>query len=137
MERHKMTYAERQVHAKTMSAYAKEHLADGLETWKGEDDMIAMVRGDAKDYRTIARFLRTSSAERAFEKCRDLDTAARECIPESVWYALEADEEYREYTEEDEREILVYRIRNLTDEKGAIEAKLKAATQHLARLDAQ
>ena len=136
MERHKLTHAERQVLAKTMSTYAKEHLKEGLEIWKGEPDMIAMTRGDAKDYRTIARFLRTSSAERALEKAQSLDTAAREYIPDEVWNALQSNDEYTRYTEQDERDLLVMRIRNLTDDKGAIEAKLKAATDHLNRLNA-
>ena len=136
MERIKMTYAERQRLAKVMSAYAKEHLADGLECWKGEADMIAMTRADCKDYREIGRLLRTESCEAAFKLARSLDTSARECVPEEVWYAMEADEDFHNETEETEREIVEYRIRNLETRIEADQIKLKSAKQHLARLDA-
>jgi hypothetical protein len=136
MERIKMTYAERLRLAKVMTAYAKEHLAEGLETWKGEDDMIEMTRADCKDYREIGRLLREVGAEAAFELARSLDTAAREYIPDEVWSAMEADEEYREYTEEDEREVVVYRIGRYRDEIAALQVKLREAQNHLRRIDA-
>jgi len=136
MERIKMTHAERLRLAKVMTAYAKEHLADGLECWKGEADMIDMTRGDCKDYREIGRLLRTKGAAPAFKLARSLDTSARECVPDEVWDAMQADEDFHEETEETERDIVVYRIRNYETEIEALQIKLKSANQHLARLDA-
>jgi hypothetical protein len=98
--------------------------------------MIAMTRADCKDYREIRRLLRTESCEGAFKLARSLDTSARECVPEEVWYAMEADEDFHEETEETEREIVEYRIRNLETRIEADQIKLKSAKQHLARLDA-
>lgn len=94
----KMTRKEAQLYAREMRVFAKVHLADGLECWKGEEDMIEMVRGDAADYREIAKLLRAFKIEEALEKSRSLDTAAREEIPETVWDAMAShcDPEYDE-----------------------------------------
>lgn len=74
--------------AKIMREFAQEHLADGLSYWKGEVEMINMVRGDAKDLRAIAKLLRENKIDEAWTKSCSLDTAVREYIPDVVWDAM-------------------------------------------------
>lgn len=136
MERIKMTLADRKVHAKTLREYAKKDLADSLEHWKDDREMQACARADAKDIREAARLLLNVGAAEALAHIQSLDTFVRDGIPNDVWDALQSNDDYKRYTEQDERDILCCRIRNLTHEKEAIEAKLKAANQQLMRLDA-
>ena len=86
----KMTRKAATVHARYLRAFAKGYLAEGLETWKDEEDMLPMVRGDAADFREIAKLLREFKIEKAREKAHSLDTAARDSIPECVWDAMES-----------------------------------------------
>lgn len=75
-------------HAKCMREFAKNHLAAGLKRWQGEPEMIAMVRGDAKDFREIAKLLRAGKIKEAFKHAGNMDTAPREQIPDDVWDAM-------------------------------------------------
>lgn len=80
-----LTRSKRQKYAKIMREFAKEYLADGLATWRDEDDMISMVREDARDFREIAKLIRAGKIDEAGRKAQSLDTAPRECIPDIVW----------------------------------------------------
>lgn len=119
----KMTRTQAKGHAKFLRKASTEILAEGLDTWKGEDDMINMVRGDCKDYRAIAKLTLEYKIEEAGNLMHSLDTAARECIPDSVWDAIdehnEPDEEYEECTAD--------RIRDLTRRKADLDRQLVAA----------
>ncbi len=128
----RMTYKERRSHATIMSAFAKVHLAEGLDTWKGEDDMIDMVRSDARDYRKIASLLRTESCAAAYELAHSLDTSARECVPDSVWYAMDEDMEAREENiQEFEDDITRRHIAALTCRKESLERQIEKAEERL------
>lgn len=74
--------------AKVLREAAKKVLDQGLRTWKGEPDMISMVRGDAADMRKVAQFIRTNKMKEAENHAQCMDTAARERIPDEVWYWL-------------------------------------------------
>lgn len=119
----KMTRTQAKAHAKVMREYATEHLAHGLDCWKGEADMIEMTRADCKDYRAIAKLLREFKIEEARSMSGSLDTAARECIPDSVWDAME------EHLTEDEvyEECTAARIEILTRRKAALDVQLADA----------
>ena len=131
----KMSSKEARLHAKTMSAYAQEHLADGLDTWKGEADMIEMVRADCKDYRAIGKLLRENKVEKARDLAGSLDTAARECVPDSVWEAMEEhcfdDEEFEEVTKSyldrlvSERDLLNVKIDKAIRKHAAAERRVQ------------
>tara|TARA_S200002703_G_scaffold127052_1_gene113652 strand:- start:2829 stop:3119 length:291 start_codon:yes stop_codon:yes gene_type:complete len=77
-----------QHHAKKLREYAKSYLADGLRRWQGEAEMISMVRGDAKDFREVAKLLRAGKVKEAFSRADSMDTAPREQIPDDVWNAM-------------------------------------------------
>lgn len=47
--------------------------------------MQAMYLSDAGDYLSIASMLQEGNVKKAREHARNLDTAARECIPDNVW----------------------------------------------------
>lgn len=122
----KMTRTQAKAHAKVLREYATEHLAHGLDCWKGDEDeagMVSMTRADCKDYRTIAKLLREFKIEEARSMSGSLDTAARECIPDSVWDAMEEhlmpDDEYEECT--------AARIEILTQRKAELDRQLVAA----------
>lgn len=87
-----LTKQEAQKCAKIMREFAAEYRADGLKEWKGEPDMVAMILGDAKDYREIARLLRLNKIGEASDLARSMDTAPRETIPDSVWSAMTGEE---------------------------------------------
>lgn len=119
----KMNRTQAKEHARVLRVASTEMLASGLECWQGQPDMIAMQRGDCKDYRAIATLLREFKIEEARSLSGSLDTAARECIPDSVWNAmeehLEDDEEYEEST--------AARIEILTERKADLDRQLAAA----------
>lgn len=73
-----------------MREFAKDFLAEGLDSWKGESDMIAMIRGDAKDFRTVAKYLGQGDIHEAFEAARCMDTDARDQIPDKIWNSMGA-----------------------------------------------
>lgn len=83
-----MDKQEAQEHAKNMREFAKKHLASGLKRWCGEPEMIAMVRGDAKDFREVAKLLRVGKIKQAFAVAGGMDTAPREQIPNDIWNAM-------------------------------------------------
>mgnify|MGYP003110814159 CR=1 FL=1 len=70
LDKHQCRY-----YAKRLREYAQKHLAGGLKMWQGEADMISMVRGDAKDFREVAKLLRTGNVEKAFDRASSMDTA--------------------------------------------------------------
>ncbi len=119
----KMNRTQAKAHAKVLREASTEMLKDGLECWKGEPDMIAMQRGDCKDYRTIATLLREFKIEEAGNLMHSLDTASRECIPDSVWDAIE---EHNEDDEEHE-ECTAARIEILTQRRDDLDRQLVAA----------
>ncbi len=131
MSANKMTYKERQAHAKEMSAFAHEYLVEGLDTWPGEEDMIKMVRGDAKDYRKIATLLRTKSCQAAYALAQSLDTAARDCIPQDIWDAMDEDLFAHEVSPEDDDEITRKHIAHLTGQKESLERQIEKAKERL------
>lgn len=81
----------RQEKAKILREAAKEELDHGLHTWKGDQDMIDMVRADARDMRKVAQFIRVNQLDEARRHAQHMDTAAREKIPDDVWYWLTAE----------------------------------------------
>jgi hypothetical protein len=85
--------------------------------------MIAMQRGDCKDYRAIAKLLLEYKIEEAGNLMHSLDTASRECIPDSVWDAIE---EHNEDDEEHE-ECMASHVEILTARKADLERQLAAA----------
>lgn len=88
----KLTRQEAQKHAKVMREFAAEYRADGLKEWKDEADMIAMILGDAKDYRKIAQLIRLNKVAEAADLAQSLDTSPRETIPDSVWNVMHGEE---------------------------------------------
>ena len=88
----KLTRQQAQRHAKVMREFAAKYRADGLKQWKGEADMIAMILGDAKDYREIAQLLRLNKIAEASDLAASLDTSPRETIPDSVWNVMMGEE---------------------------------------------
>lgn len=74
--------------AQKMREFAKNHLAKGLKTWKGEPDMVSMIRSDAKDFRKVAKLLRESKVKEAFMVAQCMDTSPRERIPDEIWNAM-------------------------------------------------
>jgi len=88
----KPTRQEAQKLAKAMRKFAAEYRADGLKEWKGEPDMMAMILGDAKDYREIARLLRLNKIGEASDLASSLDTSPRETIPDSIWNVMIGEE---------------------------------------------
>ena len=123
----KMTRTQAKTHAKVLRVASTEMLKDGLECWKGEPDMIAMQRGDCKDYRSIAKLVSEFKIEEAGNLMHSLDTASRECIPDSVWDAIE---EHNEPDEEHE-EVCATRVEILTQRKADLERQLAAAHKDL------
>ncbi len=119
----KMTRTQAKTHAKVLREASTEMLAEGLVTWKGEPDMIEMQRSDCKDYRDIAKLIRDYDLEAAGNLMHSLDTAARECIPDSVWYAVD---EHNEPDEEHEDDCAT-RIEILTQRKAELDRQLAAA----------
>tara|TARA_R110000824_G_scaffold118090_2_gene270241 strand:- start:1899 stop:2174 length:276 start_codon:yes stop_codon:yes gene_type:complete len=87
-----LTRQEAHKHAKAMRKFAAEYRADGLKQWKGEADMIAMILGDAKDYRKIAQLLRLNKIGEASDLAHSMDTSPRETIPDSVWNVMIGEE---------------------------------------------
>jgi hypothetical protein len=81
----------RQEKAKILRKAAKEKLDRGLHTWKGDQDMIDMVRGDARDMRKVAQLILANKLDEARRHVQHMDTAAREEIPDDVWYWLTAE----------------------------------------------
>lgn len=77
--------------AKELRDVAKEYLAQGLSSFKGEADMIAMFRNDAKDLREVASLIRRQDLKKAWIKAYRLDTAVREIIPDNIWDAIETE----------------------------------------------
>jgi len=127
-----MTIKARNGYAKIINAFAKEHLADGLDHWKGQPDMIAMTRGDAKDYRMIGSLLRTKGAKEALELARSLDTAARDCVPDQVWDAMERDEDEEALTRQEWKdEVTTQHIEALERDKASIDRRLEEARKSL------
>ena len=57
----------------------------GLVDWKGEADMIKMTKNDYADKKAIAKFLRAGNIKDAEILVSNLDTCAREDVPQSVW----------------------------------------------------
>ena len=123
----KMNRTQAKAHAKVLREASTEMLKDGLECWKGEPDMIAMQRGDCKDYRAIAKLILEFKIEEAGNLMHSLDTAARECIPDTVWDAVD---EHNEDDEEHE-EIMTCRVQILTERKADLERQLAAAHKDL------
>ena len=80
-----MNKAERQKHAKTLRDFAKDYLAHGLREYRGEPDMVRMIRGDAADYRKIAALILAGKINEAGIRAQSMDTAPRENIPQEVW----------------------------------------------------
>lgn len=74
--------------AGTLRAFADEYLAEGLEMWEDEPDMIEMYQGDASDYRYVATLLAGMRIEQALRAARHMDTAPRDRIPDEVWDAM-------------------------------------------------
>jgi hypothetical protein len=77
----------RQEKARIMREFAKHELAQGLSMWK-EESMQRMVRDDAKQYREIAKHIKSGELDEARRLASGMDTVARERIPDSVWYWL-------------------------------------------------
>tara|TARA_R110000822_G_scaffold21989_11_gene69563 strand:- start:4210 stop:4485 length:276 start_codon:yes stop_codon:yes gene_type:complete len=88
----KLTRQQAQKHAKVMREFAAKYRADGLKEWKDEADMIAMILGDAKDYRKIAQLLRLNKIGEASDLAQSMDTSPRETIPDSVWNVMIGEE---------------------------------------------
>jgi len=86
-----ITRTQAQELAKVMRGFAAKYRAEGLRIWKGEEDMLEMILGDAKDYRKIAQLLRHNKISDAANLAGGLDTAAREEIPARVWDAIMED----------------------------------------------
>lgn len=122
----KMTRKEAQGYAKILRVYAKDHLADGLDCWKGESDMIDMVRGDAKDYRKIAQLLYANKIQEARDLSGSLDTAARERIPEIIWYAME---EHCDYTEDEYEVITKATLDRIKARRDLLDTQIEQATK--------
>ncbi len=123
----KMTRTQAKEHARVLRVASTEMLAEGLDTWKGEPDMIEMQRSDCQDYRAIAKFTREFKIEEAGNLMHSLDTAARECIPDSVWDAID---EHNEPDEEHEEDCAT-RVEILTLRKADLERQLVAAHKDL------
>jgi hypothetical protein len=47
--------------------------------------MASMYLGDASDLAQVAEYITDNDYTKAYTKARDMDTAARERIPQSVW----------------------------------------------------
>lgn len=134
---HRLTKQECVELARKLRAYAKESLADGLEAWKDDPDMIPGVRADARDVREAARLLRTDGAKAAWEYIGMLDTFVREGIPQDIWDALANDAESRRTGTDDtiaNIDWLSYRHRKLSEEREVLDLKIKAIETELDRL---
>lgn len=75
----------RQKKAKELREAAKKVLDRGLRTWKGEEDMLSMVRGDVRDMRIVAKHILANKLTEARNHASQMDTAARDHIPDSVY----------------------------------------------------
>lgn len=122
----RLTRKEAQAHAKVLRVYAQEHLANGLEVWRGQPEMIEMARGDARDYRKIAQLLRANQIQKARDLAGGLDTAAREHIPESVWDAMI---EHCDYSEEEYEAITKHTLSSLIARRDVLDAQIENATR--------
>lgn len=122
----KITYLEAQGYAKIMRTHAQQHLARGLNTWKGESDMIAMVRADAKDYRAIAQLLRANKIRKARDLAGSLDTAARDTIPDTIWDAMI---EHCDYTEKEYEVVTKFELDSLIQKRDLLNMKIEHKTE--------
>lgn len=135
MPANEMTYKQRIAHAKTVTAFAKQDLAESLEIWKADPEMIECAHADHGDYNHLAYLLRHVSCKVAFKHARSLDTAARDIIPEDVWDAMQEDADSKEIPVADQRALVEYRVRNYEEEIEAMQAKLKYARIELAKFN--
>ncbi len=127
-----MSIKARNGYAKIMTAFTKRFLAEGLEAWKGEEDMIACTRGDAKDYRTISKLLRTKGAKETLKFARNLDTLARDHIPDQIWDAMERDEDAEAQTRQEWNDDITKRhIIALEDQRDCINRQIETAKNRL------
>jgi hypothetical protein len=122
----KMTRKEAQGYAKIMRVFAQEHLEDGLNDWKGESEMIEMVRSDSKDFRGVAQLLRANKIQEARDLAGSLDTAARERIPDDVWDAME---QHCDYTEEEYETITRATLDNMKARRDLLNTQIEQATK--------
>lgn len=70
--------------AKEIRDEAKERRKD-TKHWPGEPDMQKMVIQDARDMREVAKLLGAGDAKAARSKAGNMDTAARDHIPQAAW----------------------------------------------------
>ncbi len=54
----------------------------------GDEDTIAMYRTDAADLGTVKIHIQAGRIKAAYRKACDMDTAARDAIPDIVWYVI-------------------------------------------------
>lgn len=87
--------------AKEIRDEAKKRRAD-VKHWPGEKDMQRMVIQDAKDMRGVASLLGAGDAKAAAEKAGNMDTAARDYIPQAAWEFM-----HKQAEEKDRRNPIV------------------------------
>ncbi len=80
MTNREMTKAAREIETAT-----EEMLDKGTTNFKDDAAMINMFRDDARDLRQVADWLREGRLDYALATAMNLDTAARDEIPGSVW----------------------------------------------------
>lgn len=71
--------------AKSIRDEAKLRRSNGIKLWSGEKNMLEMVTQDARDMREVAKLLGAGDAEAALAKAGNMDTAARDHIPQDAW----------------------------------------------------
>lgn len=76
--------------AKDIREAAKSWLASGLESFKGEADMISGYRQDGRDLRAIAKLVREGKLKAAANAVHMLDTIVRDEVPDSFFALLKA-----------------------------------------------
>ena len=79
-ERSSLTF---QSAAKLIREAAKD-VREGAKDWE-EPDMRAMFISDAKDLRNVAKVLLAGDAKKAYSLAWDMDTAARDHIPQAAY----------------------------------------------------
>jgi hypothetical protein len=67
----------------------KKMIADYQWDDPKERDMVNMYTQDRKDFRVVLKLFKGYNFDEAMSKAHHMDTAARECIPDSVWEILE------------------------------------------------
>lgn len=82
------------LHADFLIERTNEYVRRGVSHFHGDPEMVEMFRRDQLDYRVIAKMIRDGDLSSAYERACQMDTAARDEIPVSVWMWMESNGEY-------------------------------------------